>query len=80
MTDGIENMGGIRWELFICLVIAWVLVFLCLCKGVKSSGRVRNIDYLISVNGILIFCHSRLDIILFLYFNDGKPLQLYVAI
>ena len=40
MTDGIENMGGIRWELFICLVVAWVLVFLCLCKGVKSSGRV----------------------------------------
>lgn len=40
MTDGIENFGGIRWELLICLIIAWVLVFLCLCKGVKSSGRV----------------------------------------
>ena len=40
ITDGIDNMGGIRWELLICLIVAWILVFLCLCKGVKSSGKV----------------------------------------
>ncbi|XP_076447177.1 sodium-dependent proline transporter-like [Babylonia areolata] len=40
ITDGIEDMGTIRWPLFGCLALAWVVVFLCLCKGVKSSGRV----------------------------------------
>ena len=29
-----------RWELFGCLIAAWVIVFLCICKGVKSSGKV----------------------------------------
>ncbi|XP_061183688.1 sodium- and chloride-dependent glycine transporter 1-like [Saccostrea echinata] len=40
ITKGIEDLGTIRWELLICLALAWIVVFLCLCKGVKSSGRV----------------------------------------
>lgn len=40
ISDGIENMGGIRWELFGCLALAWLLVFMCLVKGVRSSGKV----------------------------------------
>ncbi|OWF45690.1 Sodium- and chloride-dependent glycine transporter 1 [Mizuhopecten yessoensis] len=39
-TSGIHDMGELRWDLFICLFIAWVVIFLCLCKGVKSSGKV----------------------------------------
>ncbi|XP_069100866.1 sodium- and chloride-dependent glycine transporter 1-like [Argopecten irradians] len=39
-TAGIDDMGELRWDLFICLFIAWVVIFLCLCKGVKSSGKV----------------------------------------
>lgn len=40
LTDGIETPGSIQWELFGCLLLAWVCVFLCLCRGIKSSGRV----------------------------------------
>ncbi|XP_064636103.1 sodium- and chloride-dependent glycine transporter 1-like isoform X2 [Lineus longissimus] len=40
ITDGIEDMGKIRWELLVCLGIAWICVFLCLFKGIKSSGKV----------------------------------------
>ncbi|KAK6173295.1 hypothetical protein SNE40_016772 [Patella caerulea] len=40
LTEGIENLGGIRYELLGCLALAWVIVFLCLCKGVQSSGKV----------------------------------------
>ncbi|XP_071125826.1 sodium- and chloride-dependent glycine transporter 1-like [Mytilus edulis] len=40
ITDGIDNMGELRWQLFLCLLGSWILVFLCLCKGVKSSGKV----------------------------------------
>lgn len=40
ISSGIEDLGGIRWELLGCLALAWVAVFLCLIKGIKSSGRV----------------------------------------
>ncbi|KAK7934124.1 hypothetical protein WMY93_005020 [Mugilogobius chulae] len=39
-TEGIEDSGGLRWELFGCLVAAWVIVYLCIFKGVKSTGKV----------------------------------------
>merc|ERR1712210_146671 len=35
-----ENVGGLRWQLVLCLAIAWVIVCLCLIKGVQSSGKV----------------------------------------
>ena len=40
LSSGIHDLGGMRWELFGCLIAAWVIVFLCICKGVKSSGKV----------------------------------------
>ncbi|KPP66307.1 hypothetical protein Z043_115200 [Scleropages formosus] len=40
MTDGIERMGELRWELFGLLVLAWIIVYLCIFKGVKSTGKV----------------------------------------
>ncbi|XP_033743262.1 sodium- and chloride-dependent GABA transporter 1-like [Pecten maximus] len=40
LSPGIEDMGELRWDLLICLFVAWVIVFLCLFKGVKSSGKV----------------------------------------
>uniref|UniRef100_A0AAV2MRS4 Transporter n=1 Tax=Knipowitschia caucasica TaxID=637954 RepID=A0AAV2MRS4_KNICA len=39
-TKGIEESGGIRWELFGCLLTAWVIIYLCIFKGVKSTGKV----------------------------------------
>ena len=33
-------MGGIRWELAGCLLLAWIIVFSVLIKGVKSLGKV----------------------------------------
>ncbi|XP_060928283.1 sodium- and chloride-dependent GABA transporter 1 [Limanda limanda] len=39
-TDGIEEAGGLRWELFGYLVLAWVIVYLCIFKGIKSTGKV----------------------------------------
>ncbi|XP_059150795.1 sodium- and chloride-dependent glycine transporter 1-like isoform X2 [Physella acuta] len=40
ITEGIDQMGSIRLELLGCLGLAWVIVFICLFKGVKSSGKV----------------------------------------
>lgn len=40
ITSGIDDLGVIRWDLTLCLLASWVVVFLCLMKGVKSTGKV----------------------------------------
>uniref|UniRef100_A0A182S8C3 Transporter n=1 Tax=Anopheles maculatus TaxID=74869 RepID=A0A182S8C3_9DIPT len=40
ISSGIEETGMINQRLAICLLAAWVIVFLCLSRGVKSSGKV----------------------------------------
>uniref|UniRef100_A0A8C3FAW8 Sodium- and chloride-dependent glycine transporter 1 n=1 Tax=Chrysemys picta bellii TaxID=8478 RepID=A0A8C3FAW8_CHRPI len=40
LSDDIGNLGEVRLPLLGCLGISWVVVFLCLFKGVKSSGKV----------------------------------------
>lgn len=40
MSDGIDSPGHIRWQLLLCLLAAWFAVFLCLFKGIKTSGKV----------------------------------------
>ena len=35
-----ENYGGLRWQLVLCLLGAWMIVCACLIKGVQSSGKV----------------------------------------
>ena len=32
--------GEVVWPLFSCLVLAWLLVYCCVCKGVASIGKV----------------------------------------
>ncbi|XP_034728087.1 sodium- and chloride-dependent GABA transporter ine isoform X2 [Etheostoma cragini] len=49
-TSGIEDVGGVRWELFGYLILAWVIVYLCIFKGVKSTGKLPG-----AKNGILYF-------------------------
>ncbi|GFR33859.1 sodium- and chloride-dependent glycine transporter 2 [Trichonephila clavata] len=39
-SSGIDDLGEIQQPLALTLFIAWFLVFLCLLKGVKSSGKV----------------------------------------
>ncbi|XP_034825272.1 sodium- and chloride-dependent glycine transporter 1-like isoform X2 [Maniola hyperantus] len=40
LSSGIEETGQIRLGMAACLFAAWLIVFLCLCKGVQSSGKV----------------------------------------
>ena len=35
-----ENFGSLRWEVVLCLLATWVIVGLCLIKGIRSSGKV----------------------------------------
>lgn len=40
ITGSIDDTGGMRWELLGLLFLAWVIVYLCLFKGLKTSGKV----------------------------------------
>ena len=35
-----SDFGGLKWDLCLCLLAAWLIVGLCLIKGVQSSGKV----------------------------------------
>ncbi|XP_033505661.2 sodium- and chloride-dependent GABA transporter ine [Epinephelus lanceolatus] len=39
-TSGIEEAGVLRWELLLILLLAWILIYFCIFKGVKSTGKV----------------------------------------
>ncbi|XP_047497598.1 sodium- and chloride-dependent GABA transporter ine-like [Penaeus chinensis] len=39
-SEGIEAMGSVRLELALALVAAWILVYFCIWKSIKSSGKV----------------------------------------
>lgn len=40
ISDGIEDIGAIRWQIMLCLLVIWFLTFLSLSRGVKSVGKV----------------------------------------
>ncbi|XP_057559607.1 sodium- and chloride-dependent GABA transporter 2 isoform X2 [Hippopotamus amphibius kiboko] len=40
ISDGIQHLGALRWELALCLLLAWVICYFCIWKGVKSTGKV----------------------------------------
>ncbi|KAK6168533.1 hypothetical protein SNE40_021045 [Patella caerulea] len=39
-SDGIENVGDVSLRNCLCLFFAWILIFFCLIKGIKSTGKV----------------------------------------
>lgn len=43
ISSGIHDIGSVNWELALCLLLAWVCVFLVLLRGIKSFGKVNQI-------------------------------------
>ncbi|XP_069136262.1 sodium-dependent serotonin transporter-like [Argopecten irradians] len=38
-SSGVEDVGAPKWDLLLCLVGVFVVVYFCLWKGIKSSGK-----------------------------------------
>ena len=41
ISSGIEDVGGLRWELVAYLALAWVTVYFVVWKGLHNSGKVN---------------------------------------
>jgi len=40
LSSGIGEPGNIKWDLSLCLLLAWIVVYFCIWKGIRSSGKV----------------------------------------
>uniref|UniRef100_A0A3Q4C0P8 Uncharacterized protein n=1 Tax=Mola mola TaxID=94237 RepID=A0A3Q4C0P8_MOLML len=40
LSSGIEDIGQLRWDLVLCLLLAWILCYFCVWNGIKSTGKV----------------------------------------
>ncbi|CAL1527682.1 unnamed protein product, partial [Lymnaea stagnalis] len=63
LTDGLHNLGRLKPDLALCLVFTWFVVYLCICKGIKTSGKVMYVTatspYIFMI--ILLVRNSQLD-------------------
>uniref|UniRef100_A0A7N8WKM6 Transporter n=1 Tax=Mastacembelus armatus TaxID=205130 RepID=A0A7N8WKM6_9TELE len=39
-SEGLHDPGPVRWPLALCLLAAWIIIYLCMLKGIRSSGKV----------------------------------------
>lgn len=39
-SSGLRDVGGVRWQLMLCLFLIFTIVYFSLWKGVKTSGKV----------------------------------------
>ena len=38
----ISHTGYPKWDITLTLLFAWIVAYLCICKGIKSSGKVSS--------------------------------------
>lgn len=39
MSGGLHDIGVPRWELALCLLFSWIVVVICMIRGVQSAGK-----------------------------------------
>ena len=42
LSTGIEDVNFLNWELALSLAVSWFVCYLCVLKGVRSSGKVEG--------------------------------------
>lgn len=41
LSSGIDDIGGVQWELLLLLGVSWILIYVILGKGLSQSGKVE---------------------------------------
>jgi len=61
ISDGLDQPGEINWEMVLCLMAVWVMVYFCVWKGVKSTGKVRTLVLSIFLSLVLLITRVNLE-------------------
>lgn len=62
----IEDIQGVKWKMFLCLIFVWGVVYVCIWKGIKFFGKVIEIGELMYIKLFLQDIEKILNNILFL--------------
>ncbi|XP_070198562.1 uncharacterized protein [Littorina saxatilis] len=54
VSSGLGKLGSVKWQMALCLLLCWVIVFFCLVKGIKTAGKVSYVVVLIPYIAILV--------------------------
>ncbi|XP_060775569.1 sodium- and chloride-dependent GABA transporter 2-like isoform X8 [Neoarius graeffei] len=81
LTGSVYELGNVRWELALCLLLSWIICYFCVWKGVKSTGKVvyftATFPYVmlavLLVRGLLL--PGAVDGIIFYLYPDSKRLM-----
>lgn len=67
LSPGIGTAGEVRFELAMCLLLGWIIVYFCVWKGIKSAGKVSLLFHLfisliklhsmLLIAGYFFICH-----------------------
>lgn len=41
ISDGIDDLVELKWDLALTLFVAWCVVYFCIMQGIKTSGKVK---------------------------------------
>ncbi|XP_039084215.1 sodium- and chloride-dependent transporter XTRP3 isoform X3 [Hyaena hyaena] len=43
IAPSIQDSGGMQWEQALCLILAWLVVYLCILRGTESTGKLEQL-------------------------------------
>ncbi|XP_055985314.1 sodium- and chloride-dependent transporter XTRP3 [Sorex fumeus] len=55
ISPSIEESGGVQWEPALCLLLAWLVVYLCILRGTESTGKVVYFTALLPYCVLIIY-------------------------
>ncbi|XP_044789811.2 sodium- and chloride-dependent transporter XTRP3 isoform X2 [Bubalus bubalis] len=43
ISPSIQESGAVQWEPALCLILAWLVVYLCILRGTESTGKMEQL-------------------------------------
>ncbi|XP_076725783.1 sodium- and chloride-dependent transporter XTRP3 isoform X1 [Callospermophilus lateralis] len=55
ISPSIQETGAVQWEPALCLILAWLMVYLCILRGTESTGKVVYFTALLPYCVLIIY-------------------------